>query len=98
MLETFLEVARLEHLGKAAQALQSEQSTVSRTIGRLEDEVGVPLFQRIGRSIRLTQAGQRFVGRAQKMVGEMRDAVAEAEGTVSPETGDVRLAFLHTVG
>ena len=98
LLRTFIEVARLQHLGRAAEALQSEQSTVSRKIARLEGEVGVPLFERIGRSIRLTQAGQRFVGRAERLVGEIRDAIAEAEGTVSAETGEVRIGFLHTVG
>src|SRR5476649_2103037 len=65
-LRTFLEVARVEHLGRAAEALQADPSTVSRKIARLEQEVGVPLFERIGRSIRLTQAGKRFVGRAER--------------------------------
>ena len=98
LLRTFIEVARLEHLGRAADALQSDQSTVSRKIARLEHEVGVPLFERIGRSIRLTKAGRRFVGRAERILSEMRDAVAEAAGTVSAETGEVHLGFLHTVG
>ncbi|MGA2283641.1 MAG: LysR family transcriptional regulator [Candidatus Dormibacteria bacterium] len=98
LLRTFIEVARLEHLGRAAEALQNDQSTVSRKIARLEHEVGVPLFERIGRSIRLTKAGRRFVGRAERILGEIRDAVAEAAGTVSAETGEVHLGFLHTVG
>ena len=98
LLRTFIQVARLEHLGRAADALQSDQSTVSRKIARLEHEVGVPLFERIGRSIRLTKAGRRFVARAERILGELRDAVAEAAGTVSAETGEVHLGFLHTVG
>ena len=98
LLRTFIEVARLEHLGRAADALQSDQSTVSRKIARLEHELGVPLFERIGRSIRLTKAGRRFVGRAERILDEIRDAVAEAAGTVSAETGEVHLGFLHTVG
>lgn len=98
LLRTFLEVARVEHLGRAAEVLQAEQSTVSRKITRLEDEVGVPLFERIGRSIRLTQAGRRFIPRAERLLNDLRDAVAEAEGAVSPETGEVHVGFLHTVG
>jgi len=78
--------------------LQSDQSTVSRKVARLENEVGVPLFERIGRSIRLTRAGRRFVGRAERILGEIHDAVAEAAGTVSAESGEVHLGFLHTVG
>jgi LysR family transcriptional regulator, transcription activator of glutamate synthase operon len=97
-LRTFLEVARVEHLGRAAEALQADPSTVSRKIARLEQEVGVPLFERIGRSIRLTQAGKRFVGRAERLLSDLREAVADAEGAVSAESGVVRIGFLHTVG
>ena len=78
--------------------LQTDQSTVSRKIARLEHEVGVPLFERIGRSIRLTRAGRRFVNRAERILGEIRDAVAEAAGSVSAESGEVHLGFLHTIG
>jgi DNA-binding transcriptional LysR family regulator len=97
-LRTFLEVARVEHLGKASEALGADPSTVSRKIARLEQEIGVPLFERIGRSIRLTRAGQRFVGRAERLLSDLRDAVADAEGAVSAESGEVRVGFLHTVG
>jgi len=97
-LRTFIEVARLEHLGRAAEVLQTDQSTVSRKIVRLEQDVGVALFERIGRSIRLTQAGRRFVPRAERLLNEIRDAIADAEGAVSAETGEVHIGFLHTVG
>ncbi len=97
-LRTFLEVARTEHLGQAAERLQADQSTVSRKISRLEEEIGVPLFERIGRSIRLSQAGRRFVPRAERLLNEIRDAIADAEGAVSAETGEVHIRFLHTVG
>ncbi len=97
-LRTFLEVARVEHLGRAADALGADPSTVSRRIARLEQEIGVALFERIGRSIRLTQAGKRFVGRAERLLSDLREAVADAEGAVSAESGEVRVGFLHTVG
>ena len=98
LLRTCIEVARVEHLGRAADVLQADQSTVSRKIARLEEEVGVPLFERIGRSIRLTQAGRRFVTRAERLLDDVRDAVADAQGSVSAETGQVHVGFLHTVG
>src|SRR5271165_5305248 len=97
LLRTFLEVARLEHLGRAAEVLQTDQSTVSRKIARLEDEVGVPLFERIGRSIRLTQAGARFVNRAERLLHDLREAIEDAQGTVSEEAGEIHIGFLHTV-
>jgi LysR family transcriptional activator of glutamate synthase operon len=98
LLRAFLEVARLEHLGRAAEFLGADQSTVSRKITRLENEVGVALFERIGRNVRLSQAGRRFLPRAERLLKDLRDAVAEAEGALSPETGQVNVGFLHTVG
>ena len=98
LLRTFVEVAKVEHLGRAAEALQADQSTVSRKVARLEQEVGVLLFERIGRNIRLTQAGRRLVGRAERILDDLRDAIAEAEGAVAAESGRVCVAFLHTVG
>ena len=98
LLRTFLEVARVEHLGRAADVLQADPSTISRKIARLEEDIGVPLFERIGRSIRLTQAGKRFVGRAERLLADLREAIADAAGTVSAESGEVRVGFLHTVG
>lgn len=98
LLRTFLEVASLEHLGRAAEVLQTDQSTISRKIARLEEEIGVPLFERIGRNIRLTQAGRRMVGRAERLLHDMRDAIVEAKGALSPEAGQVHIGFLHHVG
>ncbi|GAC1341052.1 MAG: LysR family transcriptional regulator [Candidatus Dormibacteria bacterium] len=97
-LRTFLAVAHEEHLGHAAEALQTDQSTVSRKIARLEAEIGVHLFERVGRAIRLTPAGGRFVPRAERLVHDVGEAVDEARGALSAETGEVRVGFLHTVG
>ena len=97
-LRTFLAVARHEHLGQAADELQADQSTVSRKIARLEEEIGVPLFDRVGRSIKLTPAGQRFVPRAERLLHDLREAIADAAGAASPDSGEIRIRFLHTVG
>jgi DNA-binding transcriptional LysR family regulator len=97
-LQTFLTVARLGHLGRAAEALHQDQSTVSRKIAKLEAALGVPLFDRVGRSIRLTPAGERFIPRADRLLRELREAVADAAGAADPEAGEVRIRFLHTVG
>src|SRR4030088_1457931 len=70
-LRTFLAVAQHGHLGHAAEALGAEQSTVSRKIARLEEEVGVALFERIRRSIRLTPAGNRLVPRAERLLHDL---------------------------
>ncbi len=98
LLRTFLAVAQHGHLGHAAEALAADQSTVSRKIARLEEEVGVAFFERVGRNIRLTRAGARFASRAERVLTELREAVDEASGAASVDSGEVRVGFLHTVG
>ncbi|GHO56340.1 hypothetical protein KSB_48150 [Ktedonobacter robiniae] len=60
-LKYFLTVARLEHMTRAAEELGIAQPPLSQTIARLEEELGVPLFDRLGRNIqRLEQSGRKF--------------------------------------
>ncbi|MEU6746452.1 LysR substrate-binding domain-containing protein [Spirillospora sp. NPDC046719] len=91
MLRQFLVVARLEHLSRAADELRVAQPSLSRTIARLEGELGTPLFDRAGR-LRLNDAGKLFRGHVERALGELdagRRAVAEAAGA---GFGTVRLA------
>lgn len=90
-LSQFLVVARLEHLSRAADELRVAQPSLSRTIARLEGELGTPLFDRAGR-LRLNDAGRLFRGHVERALGELdagRRAVAEAAGE---GFGTVRLA------
>ncbi|MEU1723184.1 LysR family transcriptional regulator [Nonomuraea sp. NPDC005692] len=99
-LRQFLVVARLEHLSAAAEELRVAQPSLSRTIARLESELGTPLFDRGGR-LRLNGAGMLFRGFVERALGELdagRRAVAEAAGE---GFGTVRLAsetFLTLTG
>ncbi len=90
-LKQFLVVARLEHLSRAAEELYVAQPSLSRTIARLEGELGAPLFDRSGR-LRLNDAGRRFRDHVERALGELeagRRAVAETTGD---GLGTVRLA------
>ncbi|MFI8460554.1 LysR family transcriptional regulator [Kitasatospora sp. NPDC085464] len=90
-LGQFLVVARLEHLSRAAEELRVAQPSLSRSIARLEAELGTPLFDRGGR-LRLNEAGRIFRGHVERSLGELaagRRAVAEAAGQ---GFGTVRLA------
>ncbi|MQY08927.1 LysR substrate-binding domain-containing protein [Actinomadura macrotermitis] len=99
-LRQFLVVARLEHLSRAAAELRVAQPSLSRTIARLENELGTPLFDRAGR-LRLNAAGRLFGEHVERALGELdagRRAVAEATGA---GFGSVRLAsetFLALTG
>lgn len=94
-LKTFRVVATLNSFYQAANALEYAQSTVSQHIKALEDELGVPLFDRLGKRIALTEAGEVLLQYAQKMLDieeEMRTEVTQreyAQGSLSiriPET------------
>ncbi len=99
-LRQFLVVARLEHLSRAADELRTAQPSLSRTIARLESELGTPLFDR-GSRLRLNDAGKLFRDHVERSLGELdagRRAVAEA---TSEGLGTVRLAsetFLTLTG
>ncbi|WP_246095221.1 LysR family transcriptional regulator [Streptomyces roseicoloratus] len=99
-LRQFVVVARLEHLSRAAGELRVAQPSLSRTIARLEDELGAPLFDRAGR-LRLNDAGRAFLRHVERSLGELdagRRAVAAITGGGS---GSVRLAsetFLTLTG
>ena len=67
-LNTFVKIAELGSFSAAAQELGYTQSTVTMQIKNLEEELGVQLFDRIGRSIRLTDAGSAALGRAREVL------------------------------
>ncbi|MBQ4369943.1 MAG: LysR family transcriptional regulator [Oscillospiraceae bacterium] len=67
-LRYFVEVARLEHITKAAEKLHISQPSVSLAIRRLEEEVGVPLFNREGRNIKINNYGKLFLETAVKVL------------------------------
>lgn len=68
LFKTFLEVARTQHFGRAAEALFVTQSAVSARIKLLETQLGVELFSRRRNDIRLTPAGQRLRRHAETIV------------------------------
>lgn len=73
-LQYFQTVARLEHMTQAAEALNITQPALSRTISRLEAEVGVPLFDRKGRQIQLNAFGQIFLRHLERSFQELEQA------------------------
>ncbi len=73
-LHIFVGVADREHMTKAAIALNITQSTASAAIAALEMQYGVPLFHRIGRRIKLTDAGRVFLAEAKAVLGRAASA------------------------
>ena len=75
-IKTFLEVAGHESFTRAAEELNYAQSTISLRIQRLEEDLGFPLFERIGRKNHLTDAGRAFLPRAAEMLRIMGEVSA----------------------
>src|SRR5271155_3851844 len=73
----FAAAARHEHLGRAADELDMSQPALSRSILKLEEELGVQLFDRAGRGVRLNSAGKILLRRIASAHAECEDAVRE---------------------
>ncbi|WP_138493600.1 LysR family transcriptional regulator [Paenibacillus pinistramenti] len=91
-LQYFLTVARLEHVTEAAQSLHVTQSSLSKTIQRLEEDLGVPLFDRTGRSLKLNEAGICFFKRAERALFELEQGRQEIRDLSSLKLNQLELA------
>jgi DNA-binding transcriptional LysR family regulator len=95
-LDTFLEVARQLSVSRAAAALHISQPAVSMQLRQLEDSIGMPLYEQIGRKIRLTDAGQElehYAMAAAAQLKQLEDAMAARRGI---RKGRVELAMVST--
>jgi len=96
-LRTFLAVAQAGSIRGAAAALYVSEPSVSATIAALGRELGAPLTERVGRGIRLTEAGRELAAYAARILGladRARRAVREAAGA----PGHLRVAAVTTAG
>jgi LysR family transcriptional regulator, transcription activator of glutamate synthase operon len=91
-LHYFLAVARLEHVTEAARSLYVTQSSLSKTIQHLEEDLGVPLFDRIVKKLRLNEFGIKFLRRAERALFELEKGKQELNDLSSPEQGTLELA------
>lgn len=100
-LRYFLDIARTEHLTQSAQNLFVTQSTLSHGLRQLEQELGIKLFDRLGRGLKLSQAGSLFrahAGRALQEIEAGRMALADLTGLQSGTlTVGVIPTFLNTL-
>jgi DNA-binding transcriptional LysR family regulator len=81
----------------AARELHYAQPSVSHHLSRLETDLGTPVIQRVGRGIRLTEAGSLLAERAAEIIGRVDSATAEVAALVGLSAGRVRLAGFGSV-
>lgn len=97
-LAQFAAAARHEHVTRAAQELGVPQSTLSRALVRLEQDLGVGLFARKGRTVALTHAGRTFLAAVERALAEVERAAETVRADADPASGRVVFGFLHTMG
>lgn len=97
-LAYFHKVAQLQHFTRAAAELSISQPALSRSIARLEEELGVPLFERRGRTVILNRYGEIFLRRVNRAMQEISYGRSEIQDLIDPEHGTVSLAFLPSFG
>lgn len=97
-LQYFVLVAKYENMSRAAQTLHITQPALSKSISLLEENLGVSLFDRNGRSIKLNRYGKFFLERAEFMLKEYEMAKEDLLNLVSPGQGVVSIGFMHTLG
>jgi DNA-binding transcriptional LysR family regulator len=91
-LRVLAAVARYGSVTAAARALRYAQPSVSHHLARLEAETGSRLVQRVGRGIRLTEAGRMLAQRAEEILGRLDAAEADLAAYTGLRAGRVRLA------
>lgn len=96
-IQYFIEVAKREHVTEAAHSLHVAQSAVSRQLFNLEEELGVPLFIREGRNVKLTPIGRKFLNHMEKALKVIETAKREIEEYVDPYHGTIRVGFPSSI-
>lgn len=98
LLESFVAVAKTLNFTRAAQEIHITQSTMSSRINKLESELGVPLFLRLGREIRLSNYGEILLPYAERCLEIREAAVKKIEEEKRGFTSSLRLSAASPFG
>lgn len=97
-LRYLVALAQHRHFGRAAESCFVSQPTLSVAIKKLEDELGVPLFERRKQEVTLTAAGERIVEQAQRVLEEAAAIKELAKDGRDQLSGPLRLGAIYTIG
>ncbi len=97
-LKYIVAVARERHFGRAAESCFVSQPTLSVAIRKLEEELGVVLFERGGSEVGITPIGERIVAQAQKILEETAHLREIARQGHDPLSGPLRVGVIYTIG
>lgn len=96
-LRYIVALAEHGHFGKAAEACHASQPTLSGQILKLEEELGVAIFERAGRSVKVTAAGAEILAHARRVIIEADAIQAIAKASRDPLAGPLHLGVIPTL-
>jgi LysR family transcriptional regulator, hydrogen peroxide-inducible genes activator len=96
-LRYIVALARERHFGRAAEKCFVSQPTLSVAVKKLEDELGVILFERSPQEVRVTPIGERIVAQAERVLGEAAQLSEIASAGKNPLAGPLRLGVIYTI-
>jgi len=97
-LKAFVEVAERQSFSLAAESLFMTQPAISKRVAALESELGVALFDRLGRQIQLTEAGVTFLQSCRRILSDLSVSTDEVRALSTTIGGKLRMATSHHVG
>ena len=92
-LRYFVAVGEEQHYGRAAEQLHLAQPALSRQIQNLEEEIGVTLFERLPRGVKISAAGASFLDDARRILQQVSDAADRAARVARGQSGTLRVGF-----
>jgi len=95
-LRYFEAIAELGHLGLAAERLHLTQPALTRCVRRLEEAFGIELFERVGRGIRLTQAGEELLSRARRLHVAADETTRAMQDFAHGDSGHISIGIVPT--
>ena len=97
-LRYIVALARERHFGRAAERCHVSQPTLSVAVKKLEDELGVTLFERSAADVRITPIGEQIVEQASQVLNQATQIREIAQQGRDPLSGPLRLGVIYTVG
>ncbi len=97
-LRYIVALSRERHFGRAAEKCFVSQPTLSVAVKKLEDELGMPIFERSAGDIRVTPVGVQLIAQAERVLAEAARVKEIAQQGKDPLIGPLRLGVIYTIG
>ncbi len=95
-LRYFVAIAETGTMVRAAERVHVTQSTLSHQLAQLERDLGTVLFERVGRNLRLSDAGNAWLAHARGILGQVEEARRSIDGIGGLATGEVKVGAIHS--